>query len=257
MFFTLSKIAWWVLAPLNALILLQMLGLLLVALRRRRTGLAIIAFSTLALFAIGLLPISALLLRPLEQQIARPAQLPARVDGILVLAGGENAAMTAAYGMVHLGGDASRLTTFAALARRYPDAKWVFTGGSGALVNKAPISDAEVAKRFFTEQGLDAGRLIVEDQSRNTHESALLTQALVRPRAGETWVLITSAFHMPRSLGVFEKIGWRMIPYPVSYRTLPAGPGPIEPNPLGHFAQLDLALHEWLGIAAYRLSGRI
>ena len=257
MFFVLSKIAWWLIAPLNALILIQTLGLTLVFLRRRRTGIVLIAFSTFTLLVIGLFPVGALVLRPLEQAHARPAQLPARIDGILLLGGGESARRTAAYGFANLSDDAERLPTFVALARRHPEAKWVFSGGSGALVNRAPIAEAEVAKRFLREQGLDERRLIVEDASRNTHENALLTRALVRPSPGETWILITSAYHMPRSMAVFERIGWKMIAYPVSYRTLPAGMEPIEPDPIRHFRQLDAALHEWLGIAAYRLTGRI
>ncbi len=257
MFFILSKIAWWFIAPLNALILLQTLGLLLLLLRRRRTGTGLIVLSTLVLLGIGLFPVSALLLRPLEQAYSRPAQLPAHIDGILLLGGGESPLRSAAYGFANLSDDAERLPVFAALARRHPEAKWVFSGGSGALVNRAPIAEAEVAKLFFKEQGLDERRLIVEDASRNTHENALLSRALVKPKPGETWILVTSAVHMPRSVAVFERIGWKTIPYPVSYRALPSGMEPVEPDPVKHFRQLELAVREWLGIAAYRLTGKI
>lgn len=257
MFFTLSKIAWWILSPLNLLILIQAAGLASIALRRRRIGLSLLASGAVCLIVIGLFPVSALLLQPLEQKVARPEKLPARIDGLLLLGGGQEARKTAAYGMVHMGEDAERLTAFTALARRYPDAKWVFSGGFGSLVDVPPLTESQVMQRFFEEQGLDAARLIVEDKSRNTHENALFTQALLKPAPGETWVLITSAYHMPRALAVFEKIGWKVIPFPVSYRSLPAGMEPIEPHPIGRFQQLEVAVHEWIGLAAYRLTGRI
>jgi uncharacterized SAM-binding protein YcdF (DUF218 family) len=132
----------------------------------------------------------------------------------------------------------------------------VFTGGSGRLF-PGRTSEASVVQRFFQEQGLDAASLVLEDRSRNTHENALFAKALVRPRPGERWLLVTAAFHMPRAAAVFRKAGWDVIPYPVAYRTLPEVSWDPIPEALRQFDKLDMAVHEWIGIAAYWATGRI
>ena len=66
------------------------------------------------------------------------------------------------------------------------------------------VKETMVARRFFAEMGLDSGRVIYEDRSRNTFENAVYTYDLVKPAPGEKWILITSAYHMARSVGVFR-----------------------------------------------------
>ena len=145
------------------------------------------------------------------------------------------------------------MAPFAALARRYPDAKLVVSGGSGELT-PGPMSEAAVVEMFFAEQGLDPARLILEDKSRNTYENGVFSKQLIRPKPGETWVLVTRAHHMPRAMGVFRKIGWDIIPYLADYRALPDlgqfGSG-------GELSTLYAALHEWIGLAAYWSTGRM
>ena len=116
---------------------------------------------------------------------------------------------------------------------------------------------ADAAEQFFREQGLDMRRLVLERQSRNTHENAVFTKALVEPRAGETWLLVTSAFHMPRSMGVFRKVGWDVTPWPVDYRT----EGGVElqqlfVNPADGVYRFEIAVKEWVGMLVYRSTGR-
>jgi uncharacterized SAM-binding protein YcdF (DUF218 family) len=85
-----------------------------------------------------------------------------------------------------------------------------------------------------------------------------MTRDLVAPKPGERWLLVTSAFHMPRSIGVFRAIGFEVEAYPVDWRTR----GwvdvrwPFEKLSAG-LARTDVAVHEWVGLIAYRLSGRI
>jgi len=255
-FFILPKIAWWLLAPLNAIVLLAATGLVLLALRRR-AGLVLLCAATLALIAFAVLPLGGLLLRPLEAAWPRPAELPARVDGILMLGGAEHPARTAAYGFSNLGEDAERYTSFLTLARRYPAAKLAFSGGSGALFMGAPITEAEVTRRFLVEQGIPASRLIAEERSRNTWENARYSKELLAPAPEERWVLVTSAYHMRRSKGVFDALGWTMIPWPAGYRTMPDGLNFWEFDALRHLREADVALREWLAIAAYRVTGRM
>ena len=68
--------------------------------------------------------------------------------------------------------------------------------------------------------GLAAGRVIYEERSRNTSENAEFSLAIARPQPGETWLLITSAFHMSRAVGSFRRAGWNVVPYPVDFRPM-------------------------------------
>jgi uncharacterized SAM-binding protein YcdF (DUF218 family) len=256
MFFLVSKMAGWLITPLNVLIVLQLIGLLLLWTRRRRGGLWVMAGVTASFLAITFTPLPDLALHPLEHRIARPEHLPDKLDGILLLGSAQATDLTAAYGTPHMNSDAETITAFVALARRYPDAKRVFSGGSGRLF-PGKMSESAVMQLFFKEQGLDPASLVVEDQSRNTHENMLFTQSLVHPRPGETWMLVTAASHMPRSAAVFRKAGWEVIPYPVAYRTLPEISWKAFPDAVDQFEKLHLAVHEWIGLAAYRITRRI
>jgi uncharacterized SAM-binding protein YcdF (DUF218 family) len=143
------------------------------------------------------------------------------------------------------------MTEFVALARRYPDAKLVFSAGSASVFPDQP-PETDGAKLLFGELGIDPSRVIFEDRSRNTYENAVFSKALATPKPGEIWLLVTSASHMPRSVGVFRAAGWTVVPWPVAYKT----GGPYTVRFGGHFLHLDLALHEWIGLAAYRVLGR-
>src|SRR5690606_18132335 len=145
-----------------------------------------------------------------------------RVDGIVVLGGGEDSTASAYWQQPQLGEGADRYTAALALARQHPEAKVLFTGGSGRLrsLTGAKASEAAVAEAFFRQQGLEPERLLLEDRSRNTAENARLAFALVRPGSEETWILVTSAFHMPRALRSFQAAGWEdVVPWPVDYRS--------------------------------------
>lgn len=144
------------------------------------------------------------------------------IDGIIVLGGGEDRLATARWRQPQLGDGGERLMTGVLLARRFPNAQLLFTGGSGAIrdVNGASVTEASVAAAFFDLHGVEPGRRILEDRSRNTFENARLGLLQAQPKAGETWVLITSAAHMPRAMKNFEKAGWKGLQaYPVDYRS--------------------------------------
>jgi len=255
MFFVTSKIFWWLLAPLQALILLQTIGLFCLWSNRPRLGRWLIAASTAAMVGVTFLPVPEMVLRPLEQWIPPPSRLPDEIDGIVLLGGAQEAALTEAYGKATLNAGADTMTSFVALARRFPHAKLIFAGGSGEL-SPGATTEADVVRLFFREQGVDPSRLIVENQSRNTHENAVFAREIAKPKPGETWLLIAQAYHMPRAIGVFRKLGWDVIPYPVAYRVLPTG-WQIFPYAVRQFGKLDSALHEWIGLAIYRLTDRI
>ena len=163
------------------------------------------------------------------------------VNGILILGGGES--------------NSTRLISGFALARQHPEAMVVYSGGSNRLVG---IQDAVVARRsqsMLLALGLSPARLIVEDRSRNTWENILYSRDLVKPKAGETWLLATSAVQLPRAMGVARRLEWQLVSWPTDWHTgqhVFSGYFLVPLN-LGLF---DEAVREWIGLFAYRLTGK-
>ena len=241
MFHSLASATSWLLVPSSWLLVLQLCALWNLLMGRVARARWLFTITVIALVAVQF-PVADLLMQPLEQAFAAPA-LPERVDGIVLMAGSERPRLMHAYGKPHFSEDSERATEFIALARRFPEARYVYTGQP---------SEAEVFRTFLASQGFDAGRVSFEQGSKDTYESALHTHSLVKPRAGEVWLLVTSAGHMPRAHGAFSKAGWDVIAYPVAYRALPQLTwGYTAPD------TLDVAIHEWIGIAAYKLAGRM
>lgn len=256
--FTFSKIAFLVAKPSSLFVLLLLVGAALLWRRSERgwrVGRTMVTAAALAAWALAALPLGEYAMAALENRFPPPRSLPKTIDGIIILGPGVKPFITAARGQISLGPDAARLTAALLLAHDHPEARVLFTGGSGQLVHRA-LTEAPVAGRFLVEMGLDPGRLTLEDQARNTYENAVFSQRLADPRPGETWVLITSAMHMPRAVGIFNALGWPVIPYPVDYRTS----GTFASAQLFDVAEgivnLDYAAKEWLGLIAYRLLGR-
>ena len=249
--FVLSKIFGLLAAPSTMLLLLLVAGAAL-HLMRRRIGARLMIASAGLWLTIAALPLSAWLALPLENRHPDPAP-PARVDGIILLGGIVRSELTKAHGVVSLSDRADRLTGFLALARRYPDARLIFTGGTGAIGPAGDVApEADDLRRLVGDLGLDPARVVWEDRSRNTIENALFSKALMAPRPGETWLLVTSAWHMPRSVAVFEAAGWPVTPWPVDRRANPR----LGFDPSGRLELLDLVVKEYQGLIAYRLMGR-
>jgi len=124
------------------------------------------------------------------------------------------------------------------------------------LLFQQDLKETTVARRFFTEIGLDTGQIIYEGDSRNTHENATRTRDLVKPAPGEKWILITSAIHMPRSVGVFRAAGWTIVPYPVDYSTTGNSRYRLFRSFSSGFRNFSRGAHEWIGMLAYWALGR-
>lgn len=248
-----ATIVWGVLQPSNMIAILAALALFFAILRRPRAARRLGAAAALLLILFGLLPTGQMLIKPLENRYRVPAvENLGSVAGIIVLGGAESPGLSAARDAVTLKDTAGRLTTALALARLFPDAMVVATAGYRA----GGLTQAEVAGRFFIESGLDPHRLILEDRSHNTYDNAVLSKPLAAPEPGETWLLVTSAFHMPRARAVFETADWTVIPYPTDYRSLPAARLDWTLDVATRLREADLAIHEWIGLAAYHLMGR-
>lgn len=253
--FTVSKLFWWVVDPSNLLLLMLLAATALLWSRWRRLGRRLVLVTAALALAVAVLPIGGWLSAPLENRFPAVRTLESPPDGIVVLGGVVNRRLTVARGQAALTDGVERLTEFVAIARRYPEARLVFTGGSGSLFDQT-VKETMVARRLFADIGFDAARVIYEDQSRNTYENAVLTRRLVQPRPEETWLLITSAMHMPRAVGVFRKAGWRIRPYPVDYTTDGNGVFGLRFRLSTGLVGFSDAVHEWVGLAAYRLLGR-
>jgi uncharacterized SAM-binding protein YcdF (DUF218 family) len=254
MFFVASKALWFVSEPTALLILGALVGVALAGRVRFARALALVCAAALAIVSFA--PNGAALIAPLEDRFPQPpADLPAPY-GVVVLGGAIDELASKARGQTILGDGAERLTAAAILARRYPQARILYTGGSASLWPRRS-TEADEARDLLVGLGVDAQRIVLEDRSRNTDENARFSAALVHPAADQRWLVVTSAFHMPRAMGLFRKAGFAVIAYPVDYHTLGGGDWRLNHDAASGLKLFDLAVHEWIGLFAYRLSGRI
>lgn len=254
MFFTLSKVFWFFADPGNVLLLALCLGVVLSWTRWQRLGRWLVGFAAVTGLVLAIVPVGSWLFAALEDRFPPLTNLPSQVDGIVVAGGIVDPSMTADRGQISVGGASERLFEMAALAKRYPGAKLVFSGGSGSLWEQEH-KEATVIVPLFRQLGINPERVIFESQSRNTAENAAFSYRVARPKEAETWVLITSAFHMPRAVGSFRKAGWRVTPYPVDYSTRKDEALPLQFNFTYGVGSFGGALHEYLGLFFYWLNG--
>lgn len=257
MFFYLSKIAWFLLQPSNLLLTIAAAGaLILVAGRLRRLGRWLLGLGLTGLLICAFSPLGQWLILPLEERFPAWEETSGAPNGIILLGGSFETVTSSTRGSVALNESAERVTEFAALSRRYPQARLVFTGGSGRLMFDEG-TEAALAGRLFAGLGLDPARIELEDRSRNTHENAVYTRELAQPGEGEKWLLVTSAWHMPRAIGSFRAAGFPVEAYPVDFRTRGWQDvwRPFDSASEG-LRRVDVATREWVGLIAYYVTGK-
>ena len=256
MFFVLSKMIGFIIVPTNLLITLGLLGGLLCCTRLARLGTRLIVTSVLLLAIAGFFPLGNALLRPLENRF--PAWDPAHgsPDGIVVLGGTISAEIARVRGTIGLDEAAERFVVSLQLANHYPKARIVFAGGNAELFLRGE-DEASVATHEYAEFGIAPDRILAEHQSRDTFENAMFSRQIANPRPGELWLLVTSAAHMPRAMAAFRAANFPIEAYPVDFLTtgLPQDFIPSGKPSLG-LQRTDTAVHEWLGLLVYRVSGR-
>jgi uncharacterized SAM-binding protein YcdF (DUF218 family) len=256
MFFVLSKVLGFFASPSNLMIGLGLLGVMLLPTRLARAGRRSMVASLIALALLGLSPLGNALIIPLEQRFPPWDDSRGPPDGIVVLGGAITPDVSLARNEVALDEAAERVTTAVALARRYPGARIIYSGGSSALLYDEG-SEAVAAVRLFESLGIPSERIIAEEQSRNTVENAVFSLLLAMPKPGERWLLVTSGYHMPRAMGIFRRAGFPVEAYPVDWRT--RGPqDAVRPfTTVGSGLQrADTAAREWVGLLVYWLTGR-
>jgi uncharacterized SAM-binding protein YcdF (DUF218 family) len=256
-FYVLSKVAWFVATPSNLLVVLVLLGLAVHFVPRLDGfGIGLTAFAALLLLFAGLSPVANWMLLPLEERFAPFRDDGRPVDGVIVLGGSVLAEESFGRGQLTLNDAGERAVALADLARRYPRARMVFSGGGGTILEDE-VAEAAAFGRFAGALGIEPGRILVEDRSRTTDENAAFSKALVQPQPGERWLLVTSAWHMPRAVGCFRQTGFAVTAYPVDFRTRGASDAR---RPFAFVSdglrRVDVAAKEWAGLLAYRLAGR-
>ncbi len=258
MFFALSKILWFFVEPLNVIgfaLALCVAGLFFA--RLARAAKILLGFTTVFYLLAAFGPLGPLLTRPLEDRFPRPGPDMAAPDDIVVLGGAMDEFVSDARHALVLDVFGSRMTEAVALARRFPAARVIFTGGS-ATFSGHEVTEAEVARRYFIAMGIAPERCVFEDKSRNTYENAIFTRDLVKPAPGEKFLLVTSGFHMPRSMGIFRLAGFNIVAWPADYMTLgvPGDYWQFRLHAEDGFRMTTVSLREWIGLVAYRLTGK-
>jgi len=255
LFFLISKIAWLFLSPDSLLLILIILSLVLLYKGKIKPAKILLSVISGVLLIFSFFPVGEWLLYPLESRYQPNPVLAEKIDGIIMLSGAEDPMLSSVWKQVELGAAAERDLAFMALAKKYPQAKLVFSGGTGSLTHQE-YKAADVAKELFKQQGFDLERILFERESRNTYENVINSKKLVQPAANENWVLITTSWHMPRSLGIFCKADWQVIPYPVDHQTNKENLFRINFDLIGNLFLLRTAIKEWLGLTAYYMMGK-
>jgi uncharacterized SAM-binding protein YcdF (DUF218 family) len=256
LFFVISKTLGIMLLPTNFMIGLGLIGVMLVATRWRRLGrrLMIVSLALLAICAWS--PLGKLLLYPLETRFPAWDASKGAPDGIIVLGGPIDADLSVAHGTAVLSAAGDRIVATAALAHRYPRTRVLYTGGSANLLSN-DAKEADFAADLFENLGIARSRLVMERSSRNTLENAEFSKALVNPKSGERWLVVTSASHMPRAVGLFRMAGFAVEAYPVDWKLGRGAELFTFFNLAGDgLSRTDTAVREWMGLFAYWAAGK-
>ena len=258
LFFLLSKLAWVFLSPINLILILLIIGTLLWR-TTRWAGLGKLAFFSGSLLGLAVMayPIGDYLIQPLEKRFPLQTEqtLPKQIDGIIVLGGGEELGRSLSWKVPQVGMGGDRYIAAKYLSQRYPDAKVIFTGGSGDPFTQNSLGEGWVAKGLFKMLGIPQDRWIVESKSRNTYENFKFVKPLL-PKAEGRYLLVTSAYHMPRSVGIARKQGIQVIPYPTDFLSYDAAHRHFDFKTYDHLHSLEKAVREWIGLTVYYWTGK-
>jgi uncharacterized SAM-binding protein YcdF (DUF218 family) len=254
-FFIVTKLVWLFISPDSLIVLLGIGAWVCLVIGWHKLSRSLLALCALLLLLVAFLPLGEWLIAPLEQRFVANAALPATADGIIVLGGAISPHQSAAWNQAELGPAADRLTNFLYLARLYPSAQLVFSGGSGSLLDQ-DLKEAEFTRYWIEQLNPQQRAIIYESESRNTYENIRNSKQLLTPGQGENWILVTSAFHMPRAVAIFCQQQWPVMAYPVDHYSRKGDLLRIQFDFAGNLGTLRTAVREWAGLIGYRISGR-
>ncbi len=252
-FYQLSKVFWFLASPDNFLIFLLCMSALLIAFRSK-WGLRLLCSTLTVMLLVLFFPVADLLLRPLEKRFPVVHSLPENIQGVIVLGGAERGDLGVEWGSAQFNAAAERMMAIPHLAKQYPNAQIVFTGGSGSLLHPQDVA-LSATEQWFVEQGV-ADRVLWEKKSRNTFENAVLSEELLGGVPDGNWLLVTSAFHIPRSMGIFRLRGWQVTAYPVDFYSKTANGLRLDPKYWMHIRDLSFTIKEWIGLLVYHYTGK-
>ena len=187
----------------------------------------------------------------------KPVTLPAgKVYDAGILLGGLSGYDKDAHG--YFGNNADRFIQAANLYHQGIIKKIVISGGTGKLQQDEP-AEAFFLKTQFLANGVKEADILLESRSRNTYENALYTKKIFDSLSLKPpYILITSAWHMPRSAKIFTKAGYQFIAYPCDYKVVPLNfsvENFVIPN-IGLLNEWTGLLKEMIGLVAYQLTGK-
>jgi uncharacterized SAM-binding protein YcdF (DUF218 family) len=256
MFPYLTRIFWLLVQPLTLVMLFVLLAFLLSFMKRRGWSRFFLGLGGLLLFVTTFTTFGYVLITPLEERFQRPTE-PARIDGIVVLGGAMDGEVNTVRGGWEFNRSGDRYLETLRLALTHPEAKILVAAGPAALALDQE-REALAAQRMLIAFGIAPERIVLDENSRNTEENAQFAKELAGEVSGQTWLLVTSAFHMPRSVGLFRMAEFPVVPWPADYLASGAEGWRIKPDqPPENIAVATTALREWVGLLGYKLTGKI
>jgi uncharacterized SAM-binding protein YcdF (DUF218 family) len=254
MFFYLSKVFWFFADPGNIILISILSAAFFAWIKWFNTLKILITFTAISAILVTLLPIGTGIINHLENRFPVVSPLPKNIEGIIVLGGVVDQYLTKDRNQISINSAAERITEFARLSYVYPKAKLVYSGGSGVF-GRQELKEADFVYPLLKALGVNFDRILFENQSRNTIENASFSKKLVKPSKNRHWIIITSAFHMPRAIASFRHNNWNVLAYPVDYRTPSKIKFKLGLNFISGLSSFSLAIHECIGLVFYWLSG--
>ena len=255
-FFILSKVGWFFVTPSNLILLALLVGIALIFWKRMaKFGKRLAVGGAVAAVLVVILPLGDWLVLSLERRF--PAYQPCAegtgkpIAGIILLGGAISSQQIGGTIREDVGAAVDRIRQTAKLAKDHPDLPVLVSGGQ-AFPRKGARSEAVATADFLVELGVDLQRMRLETVSRTTSENA---KFVAEQGVKGSWLLVTSAFHMPRSVGSFRKAGVDVIAVPTDWQVDDNRPI-LTINAIDRLGKLDLGVHEYLGLFAYWVTGR-
>ena len=258
MSFYVAKFFWIILNPLNILIILNFFCILCFFYNLKKIKIVLI-FMLLFFFILScILPTGKFLLYLLEKNYHEFSEISnlEKIDGILILGGSTNPLLSSQYNQIIFQDSVERLFESQRIIKKFPDAKVIYSGGSGRVFNNN-YKETDDAKEFFIINDININRIIFEDSSRNTYENIIYSHNLAQTISNEKWLLITSAFHLKRSIYVAKKIGWKLTPYPTDFKVSKKFIFNFSIDFFSNLSSFHLASHEWIGIYYYYFTNKL
>lgn len=240
------------------MMVLIIIGTFLLWINRTKFARILLTIGSVGLLVLGFSPLGQAVILPLEERFPR-ADLTQISDpsGIIILGGGVDPRISKSRGQATMNAAGERVIAGIQLQRQFPSSKLIYSGGAGGE-NPEQDSEAYQFRQYFLPIfGIPPQNVVFEHHSRNTFENAWFTKKLLAPGADQTWIIVTSAYHMPRAIGAFRKAGFLALAWPTDYRTTSQSEI-MQPftRMFNGLRRTDTAVREWLALWTYWITGR-